>query len=635
MESSEFDNLQNVLLKEREERRALESDFNKQKGEFNAVFQNLADAYLMMDLSGGVHKMSDLAKKMLGYDCDVEKFNLMQIAVQGDYVRITNSFSTLLKEGVLTNFRSYIKAKDNAIKYVQVNASIIYDENKKPVAAQGIVRDITESHSQHEELRKSKQRLETLILDKESAVLLKDENNKILSTNKKFCELFQLVEAPELLKGKEYSNGAEEKKHLFINPDEFVDQIKVIVKNKKPVYGDQVMMKNGTILERDFVPVYIDNIYNGHLWTYRDITLKKRFDKNIKAEKSKYESIINNTNLGLVETEDFDRIKTINQRLLKMYDLTQEEVLGKKVRDLFPDEMIGGLMNNIKKVMNSEKPESFEFAFNSLSNGKRHWLIGISPNYNVNGKVIGFIGSHLDITNLKRLEFQKDKLLEELGKSNEELQDYAHMVSHDLKAPLRNMDTLVAWFKEDYKDKLDAEGIKTLDTIRATVEKMEHLIRGILVYSSLNYDKAELYDIDLNKLVDEICTILQIPENATVTLENKLPVVKGDKYRFLQLFQNLIHNAIAYNDKPNASVSISCEEIGNYWKFCVEDNGKGIEDKYHKKIFEVFQKLDNNLDSSGIGLAIVKKIVHVYEGEVYAESQLSKGTKIFFTLKKF
>ena len=428
---------------------------------------------------------------------------------------------------------------------------------------------------------------------------------------------------------------AHDTKTLYINPQEYVARVEEVITNRESVFGVELIMKTGKILERDFSPIVIDNVYHGHLWTFRDVTLKKRFDKNIKAEKSKYESIINNTNLGLVETEDFDKIKTINQRLLKMYDLTQEEVLGKRVGDLFPDKKVADLLNNIKAVMNAEKPESFEFSFDSLSNGKRHWLIGISPNYNVNGKVIGFIGSHLDITNLKRLEYQKDKLLKKLGKSNEELQDYAHMVSHDLKAPLRNMDTLIAWFKEDYKDKLDAEGIKTLDTIRATVEKMEHLIRGILVYSSLNYDKVELYDIDLNKLVDEICTILHIPENTTVNLLNKLPILKGDKYRFLQLFQNLIHNAIAYNDKPNASVNISCEDLGKYWKFCIEDNGKGVEEKYLKKIFEVFQKLDNEFDSSGIGLSIVKKIVEVYHGEVYAESVLGKGTKIFFTLKKF
>lgn len=634
MESAKLKNLQDALLKEREEKLVLKSKFNKQAAELNAVFQNLADAYLMIGLNGKVLKMNERAKLILGYDVDKENFNLMQIALPADYLKITKSFSLLVKDGVLTDFRCLIKTKAGIVKYASVNASIVYDEKKKPVAAQGIVRDITEYHNREKELIKSEKRLKTLILDRESAVLLEDENNIILSTNKKFCNLFHIPVEPELLKGQDCSNAREESKKLFINPDRFVKDIEVISENKKPVYGDELIMKNGTVLERDFVPIYIDNVYNGNLWTYRDITLKKHFDKNIQAEKFKYESIINNTNLGLLEVEGVDTIKTINQRLLSMYDKTEEEVVGKRICDIFPGEKVVNLVNDINSRVKDEKSESFEFNFETEFHGRRYWLISAAPNYDINRKLIGYIVGHLDITNLKRLEYQKDELLKKLGKSNDELQDYAHMVSHDLKAPLRNMDTLISWFKEDYKSKIDSQGVKTLDTIRATIEKMEHLIRGILVYSSLSYDSVEFYDIDLNKLINEVCATLHIPKNTKVDIVKKLPIIKGDKYRFLQLFQNVIHNAVAYNDKPNALVSIRFEDLDNYWKFCIEDNGKGIEPKYLKKIFEVFQKLDNNFDSSGIGLSIVKKIVEAYGGEVYAESEVGKGTKLFFTLKK-
>jgi len=634
METSEFKKLQSALLKEREEKLVLESEFSKQKAEFDAIFQNLADAYLMIGLNGKVLKMNGRAKQMLGYDVDKEDFNLMQIASPSDYAKISESFSTLVKDGVLTDFRAFMKTKDGTKKFASVNASIIYGENKKPVAAQGIVRDITESHKKQLELIKSQKRLETLILDKETAVLLEDENNTILSTNKKFCELFHIPVEPALLIGQNCSNAAEESKNLFVDSNRFVEDIKAITQNKQSVYGDELIMKNGTVLERDFVPIYIDDVYNGHLWTYRDVTLKKHFEKNIQAEKFKYESIINNTNLGLLEIEGFDMIKTINQRLLNMYNKTEEEVIGKRITDVFPGKKVVDLVNDINSRVNDEKSESFEFNFDTELYGRRYWLISAAPNYDINRKLTGYIVGHVDITDLKRLEFQKDDLLKKLGKSNDELQDYAHMVSHDLKAPLRNIDTLTSWFKDDYKDKIDAQGVKTLDTIRATIEKMEHLIRGILVYSSLNYDSVEFYNIDLNKLISEICETLNIPENTKIDVVGKLPTIKGDKYRLLQLFQNVIHNAVAYNDKLDALVTISCKDLDNYWEFCVEDNGKGIEPKYLKKIFEVFQKLDNSFESSGIGLSIVKKVVDAYDGEVYAESEIGKGTKIVFTIKK-
>ena len=335
MERVELKNLQNALLQEREEKRILLSDFNKQKAEFNAVFQNLADAYLMIDLNGKVLKMNKKAKDMLGYDIDKEDLNLMQLALPADYASVSKSFATLVKDGILTDFRSSMKTKDNTIKYASVNASIIYDENKKPVAAQGIVRDITESHKKQAELIKSEKRLSTLVGNRDTGVVVSDENCKTLLINDKIFELFGILKDSMSMEGHECLTIADYTKSLYINPKEYIARVKEVINNRVLVVADELIMKTGKILERDFSPIVIDDVYHGHLWTFRDVTLQKRFDKNIQAEKSKYESIINNTNLGLVETEDFDKIKTINQRLLKMYDLTQEEVIGKRASDLF------------------------------------------------------------------------------------------------------------------------------------------------------------------------------------------------------------------------------------------------------------------------------------------------------------
>ena len=164
---------------------------------------------------------------------------------------------------------------------------------------------------------------------------------------------------------------------------------------------------------------------------------------------------------------------------------------------------------------------------------------------------------------------------------------------------------------------------------------MEKLINGILVYSSLDDEEVELYDIDLNILIDEILAMLHVPEHISINIINKLPVIRGDKFRLLRLFQSLIHNAILYNDKAKGEIEISCQDTGRYWKFCIDDNGKGIEEKYLEKIFKIFQKLDNDLTSTGVGLSIVKKIIEIYRGNIYAESELGKGTKIYFSLKKF
>ncbi|WP_298496300.1 ATP-binding protein [uncultured Algibacter sp.] len=228
---------------------------------------------------------------------------------------------------------------------------------------------------------------------------------------------------------------------------------------------------------------------------------------------------------------------------------------------------------------------------------------------------------------------QKQSLLNELAHQNQELSDYAHMVSHDLKSPLRSIDTLTAWLKEDYEKLFDDNGKNTLSLIRNNVEKMDTLINGILEYSTIGKEQIEVYDVDVNNLVDSILNIIQIPKHITITKSN-LPTVKGDKYRLQQLFQNLIANAIKYNDKEQGTIEVGVEEKKKHWQFYIKDNGKGIEEQYFKKIFKTFEKLENTPESSGIGLSIVKKIVELYGGKIWVESKLNEGSTFYFTIKK-
>jgi len=228
---------------------------------------------------------------------------------------------------------------------------------------------------------------------------------------------------------------------------------------------------------------------------------------------------------------------------------------------------------------------------------------------------------------------QRQSLLNELAHQNQELSDYAHMVSHDLKSPLRSIDALTAWLSEDYKDTFDDNGKNILHLIRNNVEKMDTLINGILEYSTIGKNQMELYDVDLNNLIDNILSSIKIPDHIHITKTN-LPTIKGDKYRLQQLFQNLIGNAIKYNDKAQGIIEVGVEDQDSYWQFYIKDNGKGIEETYFDKIFKTFEKLENNPDSSGIGLSIVKKIVELYGGKIWLESQVHIGTTFYFTLKK-
>ncbi|MGB6269074.1 MAG: ATP-binding protein [Olleya sp.] len=263
------------------------------------------------------------------------------------------------------------------------------------------------------------------------------------------------------------------------------------------------------------------------------------------------------------------------------------------------------------------------------------WVhINASIVFDTNKKPIAAQGIVRDITEFKNLELQKEKLLSQLEKSNDELQEYAYIVSHDLKSPLRSIYALVSWLKEDNQANLDENSLQNLAHIETTLEKMEQLITDVLNYSSLGINSSEKSEIDLDKLVKELITILYVPKHIEIKSQKKLPSIKGDKTKLQQLFQNLISNAIKFIDKDKGTIIIDVDDLKSHYKFSIKDNGIGIDKKFHDKIFKIFHALNKSKDSTGIGLSIVKKIVNLYEGEIWLDSEPNIGTTFYFTLKK-
>ncbi len=281
-----------------------------------------------------------------------------------------------------------------------------------------------------------------------------------------------------------------------------------------------------------------------------------------------------------------------------------------------------------------------EGAFNNYTariytkKGDVKWLlINATIVYDKENKPIAAQGIIRDITFIKSLEEQKEKILKELEKRNEELYEYAHIVSHDLKSPLRNIDALISWIKSDNKDNFDELTIQNFDLIETTIETMETLISNVLEYSSAGTNIGNETEVDLNKIVDDLKEFLFIPNHISVNKLNKLPTLKGDSTKFQQVFQNFLSNAIKFCDKEIGIIEIDYKENQEYHQFSIKDNGIGIEKKYHDKIFKVFHSLNKREDSTGIGLSIVKKIIELYDGNIWLESEPNKGTTFFFTIK--
>ena len=241
-----------------------------------------------------------------------------------------------------------------------------------------------------------------------------------------------------------------------------------------------------------------------------------------------------------------------------------------------------------------------------------------------------------EITESKKAEQRQARLLNELKNANQQLKNFAYVVSHELKAPLRGVKTVAEWISTDYTDKLDENGREQMNLLLGRVERMHNLIDGILDYSQIGRVKEKQVQVNLNELVPDIIDMVAPPENIAITVENKLPVVECDESQIIQVFQNLLSNAVKYMDKPQGQVRINCVEEDGFWKFSVADNGPGIEERNFERIFQIFQTLSprNEAKGTGIGLSVVKKIVEMYGGRVWVESKLNNGSTFFFTFPR-
>ncbi len=253
----------------------------------------------------------------------------------------------------------------------------------------------------------------------------------------------------------------------------------------------------------------------------------------------------------------------------------------------------------------------------------------------------GRIDHYIDITELKRLEGSLREKSENLERSNEKLEEFSHVVSHDLKEPLRTVETFSSFLLEDYEDKLDKDGIDYLHTLRRTSARMRQLINDLLSLSSIHMDTKSFERINTQRLLDEIREDLEVRlRGVNLQVSDGLPPVKGSKVRITELFSNLIVNAIKYNDKalPMVRIGWQPQELSTNGAatFFVEDNGIGIESRYQQRIFGIFQKLHprDDYEGTGAGLAICKRIVEEHGGKIWVNSEVGKGSTFYFTIPR-
>ncbi len=350
------------------------------------------------------------------------------------------------------------------------------------------------------------------------------------------------------------------------------------------------------------------------------------------------EGIMQTVREPLVVLDGDLKIISANRSFYEIFDVTPEQTEGQLLYRLGDRQ---GDISSLRELLEEILPEkttfeSFQIEHDFPTIGHRIMLLNARQLQSKDGRPLMTLLAIEDITGRKQIEERQAELLQEVENVNQKLNDFAYIVSHELKAPLRGIRTLVEWISTDYTDKLDEKGKEQMNLLSDQVVRMHNLIDGILHYSRVEHIRGEQRRVDLNKVVQDVIEMLKPPENVVIEVENELPTVLCEQTRIMQVFQNLLSNAVKHMDKPQGQIKIGCVEEDRFLKFSVADNGPGIEEKDFERIFQIFQTLPahDKSQGTGIGLSLVKKIVETYGGRVWVESELTSGSMFFFTFPR-
>ncbi|WP_052374161.1 ATP-binding protein [Methanobacterium sp. SMA-27] len=236
----------------------------------------------------------------------------------------------------------------------------------------------------------------------------------------------------------------------------------------------------------------------------------------------------------------------------------------------------------------------------------------------------------------KRAEIQLKGNIKNLAQSNKELEQFAYVTSHDLREPLRMISSFLQLLERRYADKLDEDANDFIGFAVDGAKRLDDMINDLLIYSQVNSKRRELSSVKLEEILEETLINLKvaIDENNVVITHDHLPIIYGNDQSMIQLFQNLIGNAIKYRSEETPKIDISVKKEDKHYLFSIKDNGIGIEPKHLERIFTIFQRLhsDREYEGTGIGLAIAQKIVIQHGGKIWAESEPGKGSIFYFTI---
>nr|WP_228056384.1 PAS domain S-box protein [Microcoleus sp. LEGE 07076] len=635
-----FDSLDNELRKR-------EAGLEESKTRIQAVVDNAADGIITLDERGNIESFNRAAENIFG--------------------RSTNRTIGSNLRGLIAQPPRDISAADYSVEYFMLNPHAklnTYQQETVGVRSDGtkfpmelaisemrlanqrlfiaICRDVRGRKQTEETLRKQAQMLDLA----NDTIALLDLNGEIFYWNlgAKWLYGWRKSEAIEKniheLLQTEWTQPLEAIKQVLFEQGSWQGEL---MRTKQD--GTKITVASRWTLQRDEQdrPVAILEISN-------DISDRKRSEIALAQSAQRFRHTFEQAAVGMAQATVEGKLVLVNQKLCEILGYSRQELLQKRFQDITLPEDLGKELEFLRQLLAGEI-ENYHLEKRYLrQDGELVWAnLTVSLLREQNGSQF-LMGVVQDIRERKRAEESLRLRAEELNwmaqslakttnvlrKRNQELDQFAYVVSHDLKAPLRAIANLSSWIEEDLSDSMTEDTLHQMNLLRGRVHRMEGLIEGLLQYSRVGRIQVASETIKAENLLAEIIDSLAPPSGFEVKVEPGMPTFVAERLPLQQVFANLISNAIKHNRAESGHVNISVKELDDFYEFSVADDGPGIAAQYHDKVFVIFQTLEarDKVENTGIGLSLVKKIVEGQGGSISLESAVGEGATFRFTWPK-
>lgn len=638
-------NYKNIYATEITYIKQIENALRESELKFKHFIESASDIVYNTDANGYFIYVNPVTEKIMGYSkSELEKMHFLSL--------IHPEYKNWLLEKYTEQFQKKIPSTYYEFPVIRKNGEMIWLGqnvqlnmiNQKVTGYSAFSREITDRIHSQEQLKMLNLHLSSIITNMNAGIKLEDTNRRVVLANDTFCKMFDYPYDAKDVVGMDCREAIIQIKDKFADGDKEILDIEMCIQHQEKKLGIEVLMQDGRILERDYIPIFLDGNYAGHLWKYTDVTERKKSQQQLIQSEEKYRRIIQNMNLGLLVVDENDVITDANPNFCKMTGYTKEQIMGWPSADIFLTQESKKIIEEASNLRKHGISNAYELPVKG-KDGKDIWmLVSGSPVYDSNNHLIGSIGIHLDITERKKHEAELKEAQLKAEQSAHSKEIFLANMSHEIRTP---MNAIIGMAKLLEGANLNQKEKSFLDAIKKSSNNLLVIINDILDFSKIDQGKLQLDNVpfSFSEIINNLMLQFEfMASEKNIFLDEEIdPMIQdifiGDPTRLSQILINLIGNSIKFTNE--GSVSLHCEleeqdDKSQKIKFTIRDTGIGIDKEKIETIFDSFIQEDNSISrkygGTGLGLSISKQLISLFGGNLDVTSEKGKGSTFSFTI---